>query len=235
VVCTVQNQKEIKIIQMKAVLKKIVWLIIAAPAVYLAMVWNQLPEKVAMHFDLRGNPEEYGNKNELIILSIVLIAMNAVIYLILTNVYRIDPKKYAAENKDRLHSIAFAVAVFLSAVLFVVIYSSIKGSIKMSMGLIFSGVGLLFAIIGNYMPNLKPNYFAGLRLPWTLENEDNWRKTHRLAGKLFFAGGLALAVICLFTPPVASVIIFFVCTTIIIIIPCVYSYKLYKRQKLSGS
>ena len=103
------------------------------------------------------------------------------------------------------------------------------------MGLIFSGVGLLFAVIGNYMPNLKPNYFAGLRLPWTLENEDNWRKTHRLAGKLFFSGGLILAIICLFTSPIASIIIFFAGTMIITIIPCVYSYKLYKRQKIKGN
>jgi uncharacterized membrane protein len=215
---------------MKALLKKVIWLVMAAPAVYLAIVWNKLPEKVAMHFDLQGNPDRYGNKSELITLAIVLIGINAVTYLILTNVYRIDPKKYAAENKDRLYSIAFAISTFLAAVLCVIIYGSMQGTVKISMGLIFSGVGLLFAIIGNYLPNLKPNYFAGLRLPWTLENEDNWRKTHRLAGKLFFAGGLLLAVVCLFTPPVASIVIFFTCTMIIVIIPCVYSYRLYKNQ-----
>ena len=220
---------------MKSVLKKIIWLIIAAPAVYLAIVWNKLPERVAMHFDLRGNPDRYGNKNELILMVVVMIVMNAVTYLALTNIYRIDPKKYAAENKDRLHSIALAVATFLAAILFVIIYSSLKGSIQISMGMIFSAVGLLFAIIGNYLPNMKPNYFAGLRLPWTLENEENWRKTHRLAGKLFFGGGLLLAIICLFTPPVASIIIFFAATMVIVIIPCVYSYKMYKRQKLGGN
>ena len=219
---------------MKPILKKIIWLIIAAPAVYLAVVWNRLPEKVAIHFDLQGNPDKFGNKSELIIMSVVLIVMNALTYLLLTNIYRIDPKKYAAENKDRLQSIAMAVAVFLAAVLILIIYSSLQGSIKISMGLIFSGVGLLFAVIGNYMPNLKPNYFAGLRLPWTLENEENWRKTHLLAGKLFFGGGLALALICLFTPPVASIIIFFTVIIVITVIPCVYSYRMYKKQKLSG-
>src|SRR5258705_8721637 len=174
---------------MKEVLKKIIWLIMAAPAVYLAIVWNKLPETVAMHFDLQGHPDRFGNKSELIILVIVFIVMNAVVYLILTNIYRIDPRKYAAENKDRLQSIAIAVSVLLAAVLSVIIYSTLQGSIKISMGLIFAGAGLLLAIVGNYLPNLKPNYFAGLRLPWTLENEENWRKTHWLAGKLFFTGG----------------------------------------------
>ncbi|HLG39215.1 MAG TPA: SdpI family protein [Chitinophagaceae bacterium] len=220
---------------MKAVLKKIIWLIIASPAVYLALVWNRLPEKVAIHYDLHGKPDQYGSKNELVIMSVVLIVMNALTYLLLTNIYRIDPKKYAVENKDRLQSIAFAVSTFLAAVLFLIIYSGLEGSIEIRMGMIFAGVGLLFAVIGNYMPNMKPNYFAGLRLPWTLENEDNWRKTHRLAGKLFFAGGLIMAVICLFTPPIASIVIFFTGTMIITIIPCVYSYKMYKKQKLSGN
>lgn len=214
-------------------LKMLVWLIILAPAVYLAAVWKQLPPTVALHFDLKGNPDRFGSKDELILTTILLIVMNAVVYLILTNIYRIDPKKYAAENKDRLHRIALAVVVFLSAVLCLVIYSSSHGNIRFSTGIILGGVGLLFAFIGNYMPNLKPNYFAGLRLPWTLENEENWKKTHSLAGKLWFTGGLFLAVICLFIPSEAAIIIFFVIMCIITIIPCVYSYRLYQKQKLS--
>lgn len=216
---------------MKDVLKKIIWLIIAAPAAYLAIIWKRLPEKVAMHFDLQGNPDRFGNKSELITLAIILIVVNAVTYLALTNVYRIDPKKYAAENKGRLQSIGLAVAVFLSAVLCLIIYSTMQGSIKISMGLIFAGVGLLLAIIGNYMANLKPNYFAGLRLPWTLENETNWKKTHLLAGKMFFGGGLLLAVVCLFVPPITAIVIFTTVTIIMTVIPCIYSYRLYKKQK----
>lgn len=102
---------------------------------------------------------------------------------------------------------------------------------KFNLQFIFAGVGLLFSFIGNYMHTLKPNYFAGLRLPWTLENEDNWRKTHQLAGKLFFAGGLLIAVICLFTPVIVSIIAFFTICTIIVLIPCIYSYRLYKQQQ----
>ena len=68
---------------------------------------------------------------------------------------------------------------------------------EIGMRYVFAGVGLLLCLIGNYMHTIKPNYFAGLRLPWTLNNEDNWRKTHLLAGKLWFVGGLVIAILCL--------------------------------------
>lgn len=216
---------------MNTLLKRLVWVVIAVPAVYLAIVWNQLPEKVAMHYDLQGNPDDFGSKKELIGLVAILVGVNILVYLLLINIYRIDPKKYAVENKDRLQRIAFAVVIFMSALLSLIIYSSTKGAVKLSTGFIFSGTGLLFAVIGNYLPNLKPNYFAGLRVPWALENAENWKKTHALAGKLWFAGGIFLAILCLFLPPVPTIVVFFTVMTIITVIPVVYSYKLYKRQK----
>jgi uncharacterized membrane protein len=226
--CTIQIEKEII---MNIFLKRIVWVIILIPAAYLAISWKNLPETVAMHFDLKGNPDRFGSKNELITMSIILIVMNAIVYLILTNIYRIDPKRYAAENKSRLYRIGFVVSVFMSAVLCLIIYSSTHGNIKLSTRLILAGIGLLFAFIGNYMHNIKPNYFAGFRLPWTLENEDNWRKTHLLGGKLWFVGGLVIAVICLILPPVASMVAFFTIMFVVVIIPAIYSYRLYKKQK----
>ncbi len=210
-------------------IKKIIWLVIPVPAVYLAIIWNKLPERVAMHFDLKGNIDRYGSKNELIVLTVGMMVLAAVIYLLLPLVYKIDPKKYAAENKSRLHRIAFVISVFVTAVLCMVIYSSTHGNMKFSTKLIFAAVGLLFCFIGNYMHSIKPNYFAGFRLPWTLENENNWRKTHLLGGKLFFAGGFLIAILCLLTPVIVSIIVFFIITTIITVIPCVYSYRLYKK------
>ena len=185
---------------MDKILKKIIWVSILAPAAYLAIAWKGLPEKVAMHYDLKGNADRYGNKNELLVMLLILTAVNVLVFLLLTNAYRIDPKKNAGENKSRFSRIAFAVSVFIAAVLCLIIYSSTHPDTKLNASFLLAGIGLLFAFIGNYMYNIKPNYFAGIRLPWTLENEDNWKKTHLLAGKLWFAGGLLLAVLCLFTP-----------------------------------
>ena len=217
---------------MKLLFKKAIWPIVAIPPIYLAATWNRLPEKIGMKYDLEGTPIRYGSKAEMLGLMIVLSMVTLLTWLLLTNMHRWDPKRHAVENKDRLLRIAFAVVIFIAAVQCLLIYSAAAGSFKLSMGLILSGVGLLFAIIGNYMPNLKPNYFAGLRLPWTLENEENWRQTHHMAGKLWFAGGPVLAVVCLFTPPIISIIVFFTIITIMVIVPTVFSYRLYKKQKL---
>jgi uncharacterized membrane protein len=225
---SIQIEKEII---MNKFMKNVIWLIIIAPAIYLTMVWNKLPERVAMHFDLKGNIDRYGSKKELIVLTSVLTLVAAAIYLLLPLAYKIDPKRYAADNKSRLHRIAFVISTFMSVILCLLIYGSIRGNMKLNTKLIFAGVGLLFCFIGNYMHNIKPNYFAGFRLPWTLESESNWRKTHLLGGKLFFAGGFLIAVICLFTPAVVSFVVFIVIVSIITIIPCVYSYRLYKKQK----
>ncbi|HMK05697.1 MAG TPA: SdpI family protein [Ferruginibacter sp.] len=211
-------------------MKKIVWLIILVPGGYLALIWNSLPASIPMHFDLEGNVNRYGSKNELIILVMVLTGVNLLVYLLLPNIYRIDPKKYAAENKDRLYRISFAVVVFITAIICLLIYSSIGGNIQFGTRFMISGVGFLFAVIGNYMYNMKPNYFAGIRLPWTLSNDENWRRTHLLGGKLFFGGGLLIAVSCLFTSFMVSIIILLAITMIIALITCIYSYRLYKKQ-----
>lgn len=216
---------------MKKLLSKLIWLFIAAPAVYLAMTWKKIPEIVPMHYDIKGVPDRYGNKKELILLVAIMSGLSLLIWLLMNNIHRIDPKKNVAENRDRMKKIAFAVTVFMSGISCLIIYSSLNGNFNMSVGFVFAGVGLLFAVIGNYMPNMKPNYFAGLRLPWTLENPENWKKTHALAGKWWFAGGLLIAVICLFTPPVISFIVFITITLAITVVPAVYSYNLYKKSR----
>ena len=213
-------------------MKKIAWLFIIAPAIFLAIVWNTLPETIAMHFNLKGDIDRYGSKNELATMILILIAVNAVVYLLLPQVYRIDPKRYAVENKGRLFRIAFALAVFTAAVLCLIIYSSVHGNIKFSMRFILAGVGLMLAVVGNYIYNIKPNYFAGIRLPWTLNNDENWKRTHLLGGKLLFGGGLLIAVICLFAPFMLSMITLFVVLSVVILITCVYSYRLYKKLNI---
>ena len=217
---------------MNKTLNRAVWLIALVPVAYLAFVWNNLPETISLHFNIKGNADRFGNRKELLALVLFLFTLSVLVYYLFINIYRIDPKKYAAENKARLQRIGFAVTVFMAAITTMIIYSGIHGSSRLDISLILGSVGLLFAIIGNYMPNMKPNYFAGFRLPWTLENANNWKKTHALAGKLWFAGGLLLAVVCLLTPAKVSFIIFISVIAIITAIPIIYSYRLHKKQKM---
>ncbi len=217
---------------MKKILSTIVWLIFAVPGIYLWSIWQNLPAKVPMHYNLEGEVDRMGSKNELLLMLFIITAVNIGVYLLLCNIHRIDRRRYALENEDRMHSLAFVISVFISAILCVIIYSSSRGnsSIKFLPGIVFSGIGILFSFIGNYMYNMKPNYFAGIRMPWTLKNEDNWKKTHHMAGKLWFIGGLVIAIFSLLLPLKACIIAFFIAIAILVIVPVVYSYRIHKAQ-----
>lgn len=217
---------------MNKLLQRLAWPLIASPLVYLAIVWNKLPETVALHFELGGNADRFGTKTGLLGVVLLLVVVNLLVYLLLLNVHRIDPKKTLTANRPWMQRIAFAIALFVSGITALIIYSSSHLDASLNTRIIFAGVGLLLCIIGNYMHTLKPNYFAGIRLPWTLQNEDNWRRTHLLAGKLFFGGGLFITIICLVLPTTASFIVFICITLIICIIPGIYSYRLYKKTRL---
>lgn len=214
---------------MNKYLKRLIWVFILAPLIYMVVIWNMIPESVPLHTNLRGEVDRYGSKTELLVAIIILSLINTIVYFLLPQVYRIDPKKFAAENKSRLYRIAFAVSVFIAAILCLLIYSSIHENIALTGRLLLSGIGLLLAVVGNYVYNIKPNYFAGFRLPWTLSNDENWKRTHLLGGKLLFGGGLLIAVVCLFTPFNAAIIISFSILTLIIAVTTIYSYILYKR------
>jgi uncharacterized membrane protein len=215
---------------MDKVIKTIIWPIWAGPIIYLAVVWNRVPEKVPLHYNLSGDPDRYGNKTEFLILFAILLVVNIGLYFLLVNMNRVDPKKkYREENLPRLRKLAFAVCIFISAITCFIIYTTIGSSPKFNSKIIVVAVGLLFTVIGNYMYNIKPNYFAGIRLPWTLENENNWKQTHLLGGKLWFAGGLLIALMAILLPENIVLIAIFVIIAILTVIPAVYSYRLYKK------
>jgi uncharacterized membrane protein len=116
----------------------------------------------------------------------------------------------------------------MAALNFVIIASS-RGDIDIQR-VMFPLMGLLFAFIGNYMNHIKPNYFAGIRLPWTLSSDENWRRTHQLAGKLWFAGGVLIAIAGLVLSSSVAFPFFIAALVIMVLIPVIYSYRLFKQQ-----
>lgn len=215
---------------MNKVIKLIVWVVWLAPVAYLAAVWNKIPERVPLKYNAAGEAIRYGSRTEFLLILGLLLVVNIGVYFLLVNINRIDPKKkYRAENLPRMERMAFAISVFLSAVTCFIIYTTVDGATKFHPKMIVVGVGLLFMVVGNYIHNIKPNYFAGFRLPWTLDNEANWRKTHLLAGKLWFVGGLAVVLVALLVPENVALICSLSIIVLLTVIPAIYSYRLYKR------
>ena len=90
-------------------------------------------------------------------------------------------------------------------------------------------LGLAFAAMGLYMPKLKQNYFAGFKLPQTLDNEDNWNATHKIAGKAWFYGGILQFVAGIAFSSVTSFVIFFIDMIVMVLVPTIYSYRMFKN------
>jgi len=223
----IQNKKEII---MDKALKYALWPIILAPAVYLTIIWNSIPERIATHFKLDGTPDSFGNKPELVTGVLILLALSIGAYFLVSNIYKIDRKKNAGENKDRLRRMAFASSAFISIISILVIKSSSGGVMRFDVRFIFGVIGFMWCLFGNYMYTMKPNSFTGIRNRWTLNNEKNWQKTHRFAGKLWFITGLLLAAICLLTPQDIAVIAFVIVSFSLGFLPIIYSYYIHKNK-----
>jgi uncharacterized membrane protein len=92
----------------------------------------------------------------------------------------------------------------------------------------FLVIGVLFLILGNYLPKCKHNYTIGIKIPWTLASEENWNATHRFAGKVWVAGSILL-LICAFLPVAGTIWIAFCIMLVLVVLPTLYSY-LYSRK-----
>jgi uncharacterized membrane protein len=201
-------------------------LILAIPLGYLAISWAKIPEKVPMHFDLDGNVNRYGNKSELIFIVVFLSA----IILFLQLLFKIDPKKESIEaNKPKYRMMSLAIAAFMAFIQVEIIGTAINIENTFNSNITFAAIGLLMAVLGNYMQNIKPNYFMGIRTAWTLNNEEVWRRTHLIGGKLMFYSGLGLAILLLFFSNTIAFYIF-ISSIILMTLSMVYiSYLIHKR------
>ena len=88
-------------------------------------------------------------------------------------------------------------------------------------------VGVVFIIIGNYLPKCRQSYTVGIKLPWTLASEDNWNRTHRMAGGLWMVGGAVVLLMGLTGK--AYVAVFLSVTAVMVLVPTIYSYLLYRK------
>jgi len=208
----------------------VLWLL---PVAYVAYIYSSLPASVPVHFDIDGKADRYGSRGEFLALQGVLMGTSALVYLLLKFLPAIDPKKYVKYGEATFQKLALGLVLFLAALDIAIAYATLNNSFDVGK-LILPVVGLLFAFIGNVMNSIKPNYFAGVRTPWTLEDPDTWRSTHRLASKLWFFGGIGLTIAVLLLPNKAGMTVFLSIVGILVLIPVIYSYLYYKKHHPSN-
>ena len=196
--------------------------------IYLAYIWDQLPERVATHFNIEGKADGWSSRRTLLYLPAIL---GLGIYFLMLIIPAIDPKKKIQEMGDNFFSIRLLIAVFMAALNVVILNAAKEGGME-NANILLVLMGALFAGLGNYMQTVRPNYFVGIRTPWTLESESVWKLTHRLASKGWMAGGILIVFLSLLLQDSKLVfIIFFVLVSVMVIVPVVYSYLLLKKER----
>ena len=200
------------------------------PFLYLANIYSSLPQTVPTHFNMKGEPDDYSSKFSLVIIISLLSLLALGIFFLLRNIHKIDPRKSAQSMPGTMNKFALAIVVFIALLNAMIVSSALNAGFGKSK-IVWCLVGLFFAYLGNLMYSIKPNYFVGIRLPWTLENKDNWRKTHQLAGKMWFVGGFLIAALAFFIKAETFPFVMIIVLTIITIIPSLYSFMEFKKYQ----
>ena len=195
-------------------------IIILVPMVVGLLMWDMLPAEMATHFGENGQPDGWSSKPFAVIgMPLVMLA----IHWFCAFFTGVDPKNKNISGKmiTLVLWLVPVVAIFGCGSMYLyALDNSINTTI---IGMLM--LGCMFLVIGNYMPKMKQSYTLGIKLPWTLNSEENWYRTHRLGGYTFMAGGI-ISIIAAFLQVFWVV---FVAILVATIIPMVYSYMLYKK------
>lgn len=197
-------------------------LLCLVPVFFYLAVWNQLPDMVPVHFNAQGEPDGYSSK---IFAAFGLPGILLAVNLLVNFSVEADPKSRNTGKEIK------AVGKWMVPVLSIVVNLSVllyALGLKFNMSLIAYGiVGLVLLLVGNYLPKSKRNYTVGIKLPWTLNSDENWNKTHRLAGYLFMLGGILMIINMFWNVPWMIFVILVLCA----LVPAVYSYLLYRKSR----
>lgn len=208
------------------------WLLALLPLVLVAVFYSRLPDQVPMHWGFDGEINRYGSKNELWLMG----ALGPLFALLFQFLPRLDPKRRNYEKFQTYYeAFSLVLVAFTSVMMGVALLESFRPG-TLSMGRVVSAlVGLLFLFVGNLMGKVKPNFFMGIRNPWTLSDPDVWNRAHRLGGGLFFLTGLATVVSAILLPEPVTFAVLMAGTLLTALIPTVMSYLWYRRRTGGGA
>ena len=195
-------------------------IIILLPMVAGLVLWNRLPEQVPFHWNAAGEVDGWASKPVAVFVpSAAMLALQWLCVLVTST----DPKKQNHPEKV-VHLVLWlipSITVFISALMYA---TALGGNVRVEMQMPIL-LGLVFIAIGNYLPKCKQNYTIGIKIPWTLASEENWNRTHRLAGWVWVGGG----VVMLLSGFLGIFWLTFAPVLVMVLVPFIYSFVLYKK------
>lgn len=191
------------------------------PILFGLVFWNKLPAELPTHWNAAGEVDGWSSKGFAVFgLPFFLLFIHWVCIL----ATRADPKYSGYNNK--LLGLVIWICPVVSILGSVLTYAGAFG-IDLNVEVIIPAlIGIVFLVVGNYLPKCKQNYTIGIKLPWTLHDEENWNKTHRLAGKLWVCGGILI----LLSIPFQAFWIIFAIALVMVFVPLLYSWLMYRKK-----
>lgn len=201
---------------------------ILLPALFGILFWNRLPDTMTTHWSAGGEADGFSSKAfSVFALPLILLAVHW-LCLVLT---QLDPKNKGKNQKPFILVIwsmpvisLFSCATIYCAALGYTLHIGMVSMIPM---------GLMFIAIGNYMPKCRQNHTIGIKISWTLANEENWNRTHRFAGKCWVIGGL-LMILCALLPGAWGIRVMIAGLIPLMLLPILYSWRIYRQHKAQG-
>ena len=199
-------------------------LLVFIPMIAGLLLWNRLPEELPVHFNAAGEADNWESKSFVVFLMPLFLWA---IHLLTGFITLADPKKQ--NIGDKMFLLILLIIPFTAVFVCILTYCSAFGidfSVNM-LGNLF--LGIIFILIGNYLPKSRQNYTVGIKIPWTLSDAENWNKTHRFGGTIWLLCGIVLLINAFLD------IIWIIPVTIgaATILPIAYSFLFYKKKAVS--
>lgn len=191
-----------------------------------AAVWSRLPESMPVHWGISGKPDRFGSRFEgAILLPLIFVGLWGLTELL----PRLDPRRANFAKMRGTYDLAISASLSMIVVLQGVILASALGHPVPMHRIVPATVGVLFLVLGNLLPRARPNWWFGIRTPWTLSSDRVWARTHRLGGYCL-AGAGVLLLVAAFLPAPWFLILFVGTVVPAALVPVVYSYFAWRRE-----
>jgi uncharacterized membrane protein len=198
-------------------------LITALPILLGLALWSRLPETIATHFDVNGVADGWSSKTFAVF---GLPAFLVAVHLICAFGTMMDPKR--KNIQDKMYKLVLWICPIVSILTCGAVYLYALG-MEVNMALIAElMVGVMFIVVGNYLPKCRQSYTMGIKLPWTLHDEENWNATHRFGGWIWMAGGVVFLLLTFLNA--MNTLWTLGLILLIVGLPTAYSYLYYRKH-----
>ncbi len=197
-------------------------LLVLVPIVYLGLEWSELPSTIGLHSNMNGDVDRWGSKNEIVPFAFVPLAIHIILFFI------------SFIKSKRLNNffvyIKLPVLIIITVTIILLLHTII-GRVSGGGDVKYLAFGSFIIVVSPFIRGLKPNYFVGIRLPWTLNNENVWKESHIFASRLLPIVGILIILISLTIKDQSLNLLFLLLISLSVFVMVIFSYFIYKRNQ----